>query len=64
MVDDLDAVARGVRNEHATAFCVERAVIEGAAGGMRDGDGANGFQRHDGLAGPSPAQTAIGKRHT
>ena len=47
VVDYLDAAARRVRNEDAPAFCVERAVIEGAARGAWYGDGADRFQRHD-----------------
>ena len=49
VVDHLDAVARGVRNEDAPALCIEGGVIELAALGVWYGDGSDCFQRHDGL---------------
>ena len=35
MVDHLDAVARGVRDEDPPGFRIERAVVEGTPGGTR-----------------------------
>jgi hypothetical protein len=60
MVDDFKAVACGVCNEDASAPCIERAVIEGAARSIRYDNGSDLFQRHDGLAVPSVAQKIIG----
>jgi hypothetical protein len=53
-----------VRNENAPAFCIERAVVEGAAGGIRYRDSPDGSQRHDRPAAPSLAQTTIGEGET
>jgi hypothetical protein len=50
VVDHLDAVARGVRDEDAPAPGVESGVIKFAAGRARYGDGCNFFQRHNVLA--------------
>jgi hypothetical protein len=50
MVDYLDAVARGVRNEDAPAPGIEGRVIERAARRVGYGDGSDRPQRHDGLA--------------
>jgi len=65
VVDHLDAVARGVRDEDAPALGIEGGVIEGASGGAWYGDGSDRFQRHDGLTAaraPSVALTTSEKR--
>ena len=49
VVDHLDAVARGVRDEDAPALRIEGGVIELTARGARYGDGSDCFQRHDDL---------------
>jgi hypothetical protein len=48
-IDHLDAVARGVGDEHKPAFGIERGMIEFTAASPRDGDNSGRFQRHDGL---------------
>src|SRR5450631_3807840 len=65
VVDHLDAIARGVRNEDAPAPCVERAMIEGASRGAWYGDSSDRFQRHDDLTAArarSVGLTTIGER--
>jgi hypothetical protein len=62
MVDDFKAVACGVGNEDASAPCIERAVIEGAARSIRYGNDSDCLQRHDGLAVPSVEQKPIGEQ--
>ena len=49
VVDHLDAVARGVRDEDAPALRIEGGVIKLAARGAWYGDGSDCFQRHDDL---------------
>jgi hypothetical protein len=46
VVDDLDAIALGVRDEDAPGFWVERGVVEVAARSVRYFDNAKRFQRH------------------
>jgi hypothetical protein len=52
MVDHLDAIARGVRDEDTPALRIEGGVIEVTARRARYGDGSDCFQRHDGLMAP------------
>jgi hypothetical protein len=61
MVDDFEAVACGMCNEDATAPCIERAVVESAARGVRYDNGSYRFQRHDGLTAPSVEPKTIGE---
>jgi hypothetical protein len=49
VVDHLDAIARSVRDEDATALRIEGGVIKLAARGAWYGDGSDYFQRHDDL---------------
>jgi hypothetical protein len=41
VVDHLDAVSASMRDEHAPRLEIERAVIEGAVGCVREFDGAD-----------------------
>jgi hypothetical protein len=59
MVDHLDAIARGVRNEDTPALGIEGGVIELAARRAWYGDGSNRFQRHDGLTAPCARSVAL-----
>jgi hypothetical protein len=47
MVDHFDGVARRVRDEDTPGLWIERAMIEGAAGGIWYLDDANGSQRYE-----------------
>src|SRR2546430_12748015 len=59
MVDDLDAVARCMRDEYAPRFWIERAVVERAARCIWDLDACNVLWRHDRL---TPMRRKIGER--
>ncbi len=49
VVDHLNAIARGVRNEDSPALRIEGGVIKLAARGAWYSDGSGYFQRHDDL---------------
>ncbi len=59
VVDHLDAIASGVRNEDTPAPRVEGGVIELAASGARYGDGSDCFQGHDDLTAPRALCVAL-----